>query len=168
MDRSEHCRGATLLTVATALTLTCCAAQQGSGMADGFAAKSVTYQCENGLLLKATYPTPDSANIVYQREHEAMVTAPSASGARYVGDHWEWWTRGDKEGYLAPIGDDRRAASTQGVRCAALQQPEYSRAANAQGAWQAPAHVTDRQSHQTNTLSYPASAPCTPLGLPRS
>ncbi len=56
------------------------------------------YQCESGEKIVATYPTTDSAKIQYKGNDYDMKIAVSASGARYVGDDLEWWTKGTGAG----------------------------------------------------------------------
>lgn len=56
------------------------------------------YVCESGETVTASYPNPDSAKLHYQGSAHAMQIAVSGSGARYVGDGLEWWTKGSGEG----------------------------------------------------------------------
>lgn len=55
---------------------------------------AVSYQCDSGNRIIATYPTTETAEILYQEETIPMQIAISASGARYVGDGLVWWTKG--------------------------------------------------------------------------
>jgi membrane-bound inhibitor of C-type lysozyme len=48
-----------------------------------------------------------------------MVAAASASGARYVGGGWEWWTKGLTEGTLSPLEPGESIASAPGLVCTA-------------------------------------------------
>lgn len=56
------------------------------------------YQCESGEVIAATYPSTDSATINYKGSNYNMQIAVSASGARYVGGGFEWWTKGSGAG----------------------------------------------------------------------
>ncbi len=56
------------------------------------------YQCESGAMVVVVYPTTDSAMVQYQGTDYKMQIAVSASGARYVGGGYEWWTKGSKYG----------------------------------------------------------------------
>lgn len=57
-----------------------------------------TYRCESGQTVAAAYPTTDSATVEYKRSRYNMRIAVSASGARYVADSLEWWTKGSGPG----------------------------------------------------------------------
>lgn len=48
-----------------------------------------------------------------------MRIAVSASGARYVGGGWEWWTKGATEGTLSPLKPGEDIASAAGAICTA-------------------------------------------------
>ncbi|CBL46176.1 Hypothetical protein HDN1F_25930 [gamma proteobacterium HdN1] len=64
-----------------------------------------TYRCESGETIAANYPTTDSATIQYKGHSHPMNIAISASGARYVGDGLEWWTKGS-DGTLSTLNAD--------------------------------------------------------------
>ncbi len=83
----------------------------------------IRYVCEDGSTVEARYPTPDGARIGYQGRTIDMTIARSASGARYVGGGWEWWTRGMIEGTLTPLGPGEEIASAPGLGCAAPGVP---------------------------------------------
>lgn len=55
---------------------------------------AVSYQCDSGNRIIATYPTTETAEIGYMQETILMQIAVSASGARYVGNGLVWWTKG--------------------------------------------------------------------------
>lgn len=52
------------------------------------------YQCDSGETIAATYPSTGSTTIQYMGSRYTLHIAISASGARYVGDELEWWTKG--------------------------------------------------------------------------
>lgn len=56
------------------------------------------YRCESGEMIAATYPSTDSARVHYKDNNHSMQIAVSGSGARYVGDGLEWWTKGSGPG----------------------------------------------------------------------
>ena len=55
---------------------------------------SITYQCESGQTIDATYHSYTTAVVRYEGRAREMVVAISGSGARYVGGGLEWWTKG--------------------------------------------------------------------------
>ena len=55
---------------------------------------SFTYQCKSGKTIKASYPTDSTAVVEYDNRVLEMKIAVSGSGARYVGEKLEWWTKG--------------------------------------------------------------------------
>lgn len=59
---------------------------------------SYRYACESGQTIVATYPAADRAMVRYQERELDMLIAISGSGARYVGNGLEWWTRGSGPG----------------------------------------------------------------------
>jgi membrane-bound inhibitor of C-type lysozyme len=59
------------------------------------------YTCESGKRIVATYfVDEDRAVISYHDKTVQMNIAISASGARYLGEGWVWWTRGTTEASL--------------------------------------------------------------------
>lgn len=56
------------------------------------------YRCESGEAIATTYPTTDSATVQYKGSVHKMQIAVSGSGARYVGDDMEWWSKGSGAG----------------------------------------------------------------------
>ncbi len=63
------------------------------------AATAVSYACESGKAVTATYAADQTAQLVYQGQTYAMRLTPSSTGARYTGTGMEWWTAtsGDRE-----------------------------------------------------------------------
>lgn len=77
----------------------------------------MTYHCPDGSVVEAWYPTTGTARLHYQGRSIDMTSAVSASGARYVGGGWEWWTKGMTEGMLSPLAKGESIASVRGVTC---------------------------------------------------
>ena len=59
---------------------------------------SFVYRCESGRIVEATYRADDTAAVRYADQTHLMHVAVSGSGARYVGDGLEWWTKGTGAG----------------------------------------------------------------------
>ncbi|WP_036503288.1 MliC family protein [Nitrosococcus oceani] len=59
---------------------------------------SFKYQCESGKTIMVSYPTDSTAVVEYDDRRLQMEIAVSGSGARYVGERLEWWTKGSGEG----------------------------------------------------------------------
>ncbi len=83
------------------------------------AAEVVRYACADGTTVEARYPTTDTAQIVHNGKTVDMVIAVSASGSRYVGEGWQWWTKGMTEGTLAPLEPGEDIAEAAGTICTA-------------------------------------------------
>lgn len=81
--------------------------------------KGVSYTCADGRTVQAIYPDPHTAVLTLDGQTSHLHTAVSADGARYVGDHWQWWTKGMREGQLAPLERGETIASATGVSCTA-------------------------------------------------
>lgn len=77
------------------------------------------YSCADGSVVEATYPTTDTARILYKGQSIEMKLVISASGARYTGGGWQWWTKGLTEGSLAPLAPDEDIASSSSTICTA-------------------------------------------------
>ena len=56
------------------------------------------YRCESGESIAVTYPSTDSATVQYKGANSEMKIAVSGSGARYVGNALEWWSKGSGAG----------------------------------------------------------------------
>ena len=82
-------------------------------------AKMVTYTCADGRTVQAVYPDTDTTVLTLDGQTHRLHTAISADGARYVGDHWQWWTKGMHEARLAPLKPGKTIASSSGVSCTA-------------------------------------------------
>jgi membrane-bound inhibitor of C-type lysozyme len=81
------------------------------------ATELVRYSCADGSTVEARYPTPETAQIVTAGKTVDMTIAQSASGARYVGGGWQWWTKGMTDGMLAPLKPGEDIASAAGTTC---------------------------------------------------
>ncbi|AWN17289.1 MliC family protein [Salinisphaera sp. LB1] len=64
---------------------------------------AIDYDCNNGSTISARYPDTNHAVVRYQGHKLPMHIAISADGARYVGKHYEWWTRGTGRGAKATL-----------------------------------------------------------------
>ena len=78
--------------------------------------------CDNGETVEVGY-TGDQAIVRYKGRKHMMRTAISGSGARYVGDGLQWWTKGLDEGTIAPLRPGEQSASSELVACRAGQPP---------------------------------------------
>ena len=67
------------------------------------AVKLLTYRCESGARVRATYPTDSVALVRYQGETRQLQVARAASGIRYIDDDLEWWTKGTGAGATAVL-----------------------------------------------------------------
>ena len=81
------------------------------------AANPTTYACDDGRSLKASYPDADTAVVELGGRTHTLKIAVSASGARYVGDGLQWWTKGMTDGQLSPLQDGEDIATAEGVNC---------------------------------------------------
>lgn len=80
-------------------------------------AQVVSYTCDDGRTVQAVYPDTNSAVLTLDGQPHHLKTAVSASGARYVGDQWQWWTKGMHDAQLAPLKPTETIASASGVSC---------------------------------------------------
>jgi len=56
------------------------------------------FVCQSGAVINAAYPDTDSATLHYRGHTLQLKIAVSASGARYVDEQLEWWTKGSGPG----------------------------------------------------------------------
>lgn len=82
-----------------------------------FNATTASYRCANGERLLVSYRTQDAALITYRGQTHFLPLARSASGARYGGDGWQWWIKGDAEGTLSRLPSNVAVAPGPGVIC---------------------------------------------------
>jgi membrane-bound inhibitor of C-type lysozyme len=75
------------------------------------------YACSDGQVVQAAYPDTHTALVKIKGETHTLNIALSASGARYIGDGWQWWTKGMHDGMLAPLATGETIASAPGVNC---------------------------------------------------
>lgn len=82
----------------------------------GHAAQMFAFDCEQQQTLKVAYPDRNTALLAYQHQLLRLKIARSASGARYVGEGWQWWTH-QGEGTLAKLATGENIASAAGIHC---------------------------------------------------
>lgn len=77
----------------------------------------MNYTCSNGQAVQAAYPDANTALIRLKGHAYTLHIAISGSGARYVGEGWQWWTKGMRDGMLAPLAPGESIASAPGATC---------------------------------------------------
>ncbi len=73
--------------------------------------------CEDGREVQASYPDSMTAMVTFDGDIHRMHIALSADGARYIGEHWQWWTKGMHDAWLSPLRDGETYPSASGVAC---------------------------------------------------
>lgn len=85
-----------------------------------FAAKTEAYNCD-GQKIKVSFPDEKTAVMLYSDELIVLKEAVAASGARYVGENFQIWSKGKNEFNLATISEDDavtgRVAEDKGRTC---------------------------------------------------
>ena len=74
--------------------------------------------CDNGEMVQVAY-AGDMAIVHYKGRKHIMRTAISGSGARYIGDGLQWWTKGMDQGSVAPLRPGEDAATLEAALCKA-------------------------------------------------
>ncbi|CAM5247750.1 DUF4232 domain-containing protein [Rhodanobacter lindaniclasticus] len=83
------------------------------------ASPAYTYTCDDGRTVQATYPDTQTAVLSFDAQSHRLHIAISADGARYVGEHWQWWSKGMHDAQLAELKPGESIASDRGVSCTA-------------------------------------------------
>ena len=78
-----------------------------------------TYACEDGRTVRAAYPDPATAIVDVDGAERTLRVAISASGARYIGEGVQWWTKGMDQAQLSPLAAGEDIATASGVNCRA-------------------------------------------------
>ena len=81
------------------------------------AGQGARFLCTDGRAVRAVFIDPETLTLHIGDETTEMRSAVAASGARYVGDKWQWWTRGLQQATLAPLKPGETVASAKGVEC---------------------------------------------------
>lgn len=92
--------------------------------APALASKTTKFICDNGETFKIAYPDKDTAIMEYYGELLILKNVVSASGARYIGEGWQWWGRGLDNGELSVLIGDETIASSQGTECIADEEKQ--------------------------------------------
>ena len=79
----------------------------------GSGVKLLSYRCEDGLQIKASYPTDSVALLRFNEQTHQLRVVPAASGVRYVGEIIEWWTKGNGAGSTALLSQPNADNATQ-------------------------------------------------------
>lgn len=99
------------------LVLACAgAACAGQPATTGNTPSWTTYTCTNGQTVQAAYPGTNTAWVKIKGEQHTLHIAMSGSGARYTGEGWQWWTKGMRDGMLAPLAEGQTIADP-GLSC---------------------------------------------------
>ena len=73
--------------------------------------------CADGREVRAVFVDPETLTLHIGDDTVEMRAAEAASGARYVGDGWQWWARGLQQAELAPLKTGETVASARGTAC---------------------------------------------------
>jgi membrane-bound inhibitor of C-type lysozyme len=77
---------------------------------------ATVYHCADGRTVQARYDGRRAELQVGGRRY-ALAAAMSASGARYVGEGLQWWTKGLEHGRLSVLKPGEQVAADPGVAC---------------------------------------------------
>ena len=105
--------------VATAFALALSACAPIGEDAVQTSAATTSFYCEDGSTVRASYPTTNTARVLIGDQAVDMTIAVAASGSRYVGSGWQWWTKGMNSGLLTRLAPGEDKASAKGTNCTA-------------------------------------------------
>jgi len=75
----------------------------------------IAYRCNSGNIVRASYPSTTMAAVQYEGRMREMTIAVSGSGARYVGNGLEWWTKGAGPGSSATLFRHEKDGTTGNI-----------------------------------------------------
>lgn len=90
---------------------------------------ATTYLCSDGTVVRAEYPKPGEDGVLGRSgaildidgNRVRMIEGASASGVRYIGGGFQWWTKGLLDATLAPVPDGDAIADDPGTACRATE-----------------------------------------------
>ena len=81
------------------------------------AGQGARFLCADGRQVRAVFMDPETLTLHIGKDTVEMRAAQAASGARYTGGGWQWWTRGLQQATLARLKPDEEIASAEGTDC---------------------------------------------------
>jgi membrane-bound inhibitor of C-type lysozyme len=90
---------------------------------------ATTYLCADGTVVRAEYPEADEDGVLgrggaildIDGNRVRMIEGASASGVRYIGGGFQWWTKGLQDATLSPLPDGDAIADDPGTACRAAE-----------------------------------------------
>jgi membrane-bound inhibitor of C-type lysozyme len=86
------------LVLILALSLAACTRTDTAPAPETAPVQYATYRCDSGRTVEAAYPATGEAIVRYEGRELDMASVEAASGARYAGGGYVWWTRGTGPG----------------------------------------------------------------------
>ena len=102
--------------IGCALLAGACQAPQPVPAAGAAPVATALYRCEDGRTARASYQG-ERATLEIDGRAYALRTAISGSGARYVGEGLQWWTKGLEHAHLSRLAPGEATAADPGVEC---------------------------------------------------
>jgi len=106
-----------LIAAAFIIACTGCAAASANRAHVNAASNWISYACSDGQVIKASYPDTNTALVIIHGNTHTLHVALSADGARYIGDGWQWWTKGMRDGMLASLAAGETIANAKSTQC---------------------------------------------------
>lgn len=78
-------------------------------------AASGRYTCEDRRSVTAVYRGTQTVLLTLDGHTDRLGRAMAADGARYTGDHWQWWVKGTHQAQPAPVAAGETIALARGV-----------------------------------------------------
>ena len=90
---------------------------------------ATTYLCADGTVVRAEYPEAGEDGVMgrggaildIDGNRVRMIEGASASGVRYIGGGFQWWTKGLQDATLAPLPNGADIAEAPGTACRAAE-----------------------------------------------
>lgn len=81
------------------------------------AGQGARFHCADGRQVRAVFIDPETLTLHIGADTIDMRAAEAASGARYTGGGWQWWTKGLQQATLARLKPGETIATAEATDC---------------------------------------------------
>lgn len=82
---------------------------------------TISFRCESGATVTVKQHSASSIAVTYQGKTQEMQSAIAASGSRYLGGDWVWWSKGSGSGAEATLYRAENGETGESIEVCAQQ-----------------------------------------------